>query len=86
MNRDYQTRKICPICGKEFRVEYPNQRYCSKECQDVGYHHARSARGRTKYQSARLKRQLELAGRLVGLTDYEEIVKLLDEYCIMRRV
>lgn len=29
--------KNCVICGSEFETVYPNQKYCSAKCADVGY-------------------------------------------------
>ena len=25
-------KKVCPICGKEFKTIYPNKKSCSKNC------------------------------------------------------
>ena len=29
------SRKICPVCGKEFYSHFATAKYCSKECRDV---------------------------------------------------
>ena len=28
--------RICKICGKEFEAEYPNSKYCSFLCKEIG--------------------------------------------------
>ena len=32
LNPNYTNIRICPICGKEFKVDDQSRKFCSKEC------------------------------------------------------
>lgn len=47
-----EIKKLCPICNKEFKKEYNNQIYCSKECKEIAIK-KRDKKYREKYKEKR---------------------------------
>lgn len=56
--------KICPICGKEFKTDRTNRKYCSAECT------VKSQRlSHKRYMSRRLKEEDRIGQRPKGEFD-----------------
>lgn len=82
---------VCPICGIQFRKQHSNQCYCGSECARKAKRTLDIMRNAKAYKAKRDAKQLEFVQKLAGLISYDgemdwnKVIQLLDEYCIMKR-
>jgi len=80
-NRKYKTIKKCIICGKDFTINSPSQRTCSKECRKKWYNY--NARRRNKPYNERFRKSHPFFVRDYYRKNKRELVENLGNKCVM---